>query len=172
MSLRFTLYHSDSVGRASNCSYPHAVEVTDPDSLASAVRFDYVAVEYKNGYRNNANFIRTTCLVLDCDNDHSEDPAERITPQILADSIPDVAFAVHYSRNHLKEKNNRAARHRFHCFFPIPEVTDPAAYSAMKRRAHAFFPFFDPNALDAARFFFGTPRPEVEFFDGDLTIAD
>ena len=172
MRQTFTLYHSDSIGRASNCSYPHAVKVTDTKSLADAVRFDYVAVEYKNGYRNNANFIRTTCLVLDCDNDHSEDPTEWITPEQLHDALPDVAFAVHYSRNHMKEKNGRTARPKFHCFFPIPEQMDPDAYSAMKRQVQTIFTFFDPNALDAARFFFGTPKPVVDFFDGDLTISD
>ena len=172
MSQPFTLYHSDSLGRASNCMYPHAVEVTDAASLATAVSFDYVAVAYKNGYRNNANFIKTNCLMLDCDNDHSEDPAAWITPQVLADSLLGVAFAVHYSRNNGKTKNGKAARPKFHVFFPIPEQTDPAAYSSMKKRLQAKFPFFDSNALDAARFFFGTNPPEVEFFDGDLTIAD
>ena len=83
MSQSFTLYYSDSSGRASNCSYPHAAEVHDAESLAAAVRYDYVAVKYKNGYRNNANFIQTNCLVLDCDNDHSEDPTEWISPQQL-----------------------------------------------------------------------------------------
>ena len=172
MSQIFTLYHSDSIGRASNCSYPHAVEVTDADTLAAAVMHDYVAVEYKNGYRNNINFIKTTCLVLDCDNDHSEDPAEWITPEQLHESLPDVAFAVHYSRNHNKVKNGKSARPKFHCFFPIPELTDSTAYSALKRQVQAIFTFFDPNALDAARFFFGTTKPEVAFFDGDLTIMD
>ena len=161
MSQPFTLYHSDSLGRASNCMYPHAVEVTDAASLAAAVSFDYVAVEYKNGYRNNANFIKTNCLMLDCDNDHSEDPAAWITPQVLADSLLGVAFAVHYSRNNGKAKNGKAARPKFHVFFPIPEQTDSAAYSDMKKRIQAEFPFFDSNALDAARFFFGTNPPEV-----------
>lgn len=172
MSQTFTLYRSDAIGRASNCMYPHAVEVTDQVTLADAVRFDYVAVEYKNGYRNVANFVRTICLVLDCDNDHSDDPAEWVTPELLQEAMPGVAFAVHYSRNHNKEKNGKAARPKFHCFFPIPELTDSSAYSAMKRQVQSIFPFFDPNALDAARFFFGTPKPEVEYFDGDLTIAD
>lgn len=172
MSQTFTLYHSDSIGRVSNCSYPHAVEVTDADTLAAAVMYDYVAVEYKNDYRNNINFIKTTCLVLDCDNDHSEDPAEWITPEQLHEALPDVAFAVHYSRNHNKMKNGKTARPKFHCFFPIPELTDSAAYSALKRQVQAIFTFFDPNALDAARFFFGTTKPEVAFFDGDLTITD
>ena len=120
MSRSFTLYRSDSLGRASNCMYPHAVEVTDADSLTAAVSFDYVAVEYKNGYRNNANFIKTNCLMLDCDNDHSEDPAAWITPQVLADSLLGVAFAVHYSRSNGKVKNGKAARPKFHVFFPIP----------------------------------------------------
>ena len=40
MSQPFTLYHSDSLGRASNCMYPHAVEVTDAASLAAAVSYD------------------------------------------------------------------------------------------------------------------------------------
>lgn len=172
MSQPFTLYHSDSLGRASNCMYPHAVEVTDAVSLAAAVSFDYVAVEYKNGYRNNANFIKTNCLMLDCDNDHSEDLAAWITPQVLAGSLLGVAFAVHYSRNNGKAKNGKAARPKFHVFFPIPEQTDSTAYSDMKKRLQTEFPFFDSNALDAARFFFGTNPPEVEFFDGDLTIAD
>ena len=102
MSQIFTLYHSDSIGRASNCSYPHAVEVTDADTLAAAVMHDYVAVEYKNGYRNNINFIKTTCLVLDCDNDHSEEPAERNTPEQKHEAIPDEAKAVTESRNRNK----------------------------------------------------------------------
>ena len=172
MSQVFTLYHSGCVGRASNCSYPFSVDVTDEDSLKLAVSSDYVAVEYKNGYRNNTNFLKTNCLVLDCDNDHSEDPTKWVVPEQLQEAMPGVAFAVHFSRNHNKEKNGKPARPKFHCFFPIPEQNDPAAYSAMKRHVQEIFPFFDPNALDAARFFFGTPKPEVLYIDGELTIAD
>lgn len=172
MTHPFTLYRSDVTGLASNCMYPHAAVVTDEASLAAAVRRDYVTVEYRGGYRSNANFIRTDCLALDCDNDHSEDPALWVTPELLADSLVDVAFAVHYSRNNGKEKNGKAARPKFHVFFPIPEQTDPAEYAAMKKRLQGLFPFFDPNALDAARFFFGTETPEVELHDGSLTVAD
>ena len=118
MSQPFTLYRSDSLGRASNCMYPHAVEVTDAASLAAAVSFDYVAVEYKNGYRNNANFLKTDCLMLDCDNDHSEDPAAWITPQVLADSLLDVAFAVHYSRNNGRPRTAKRRGPSSMCFSP------------------------------------------------------
>ena len=168
----FTLYRADSRGSASNCVYPHGVVISDEEKLAAAAQYDYVAVEYRGGYRNNANFLRADCLAMDCDNDHTEDPALWVTPDILASSLPDVAFAVHYSRNNGREKNGKAPRPKFHVFFPIPEQTDPARYADMKRRLQSMFPFFDPNALDAARFFFGTELPEVELYDGDQTVAD
>ena len=87
--------------------------------------------------------------MLDCDNDHSEDPAAWITPQVLADSLLGVAFAVHYSRNNGKAKNGKAARPKFHVFFPIPEQTGPTAYSDMKKRLQTEFPFFDSNVETA-----------------------
>ena len=34
--MRFTLYHSDYLETPANCMYPHAVEVTDKDSLLKA----------------------------------------------------------------------------------------------------------------------------------------
>ena len=45
-------------------------------------------------------------------------------------------------------------------------------YRNWKLRVWRRFPFFDQAALDAARFFFGTPDPSVEAFPGDLTILD
>ena len=33
------------------------------------------------------------------------------------------------------------------------------------------YPFFDDNALDAARFFFGNPETEVTFFEGNTTLT-
>lgn len=170
MSHAFTLYHSDRVGVANNCLYPTAVVVSDTDSFKEAVSHDYVAVEYKNGYRSNDNFIKTDCLVLDCDNDHSEDPAEWVRPEDIHEALPGVAFGVHFSRNHEKKKNGKAARPKFHCFFPISEETNPEEYKAMKQQVRAIFPFFDPNAVDAARFFFGTTDAKVELFDGEDTI--
>lgn len=172
MSKTFTIYHSDSTGVASNCLYPHAIEVTDTESMRKAVSRDYVAVAYMNGYRNNENFLHTNCLVLDCDNDHSDNPDEWVHPTDLRDALPGVAFAVHYSRHHERPKKGRTARPKFHCFFPIEEQIDPEAYKAMKQQVQTIFPFFDRNALDAARFFFGTANPQVELFLGERTIHD
>lgn len=51
-------------------------------------------------------------------------------------------------------------------------MTDFQAYAMLKKFLNAIFPYFDTNALDAARFFYGTKNPEVEFYSGTLTLTD
>ncbi len=169
--MKFNLYHADCLGIPGNCSYPHAVEVIDKDSLTKAVAHDYVCAEYKGSYRSNDNFIGSDCLPVDCDNDHSDDPEQWVYPSDVATAFPGVAFAVHYSRNHMKEKNGKAARPKFHVFFAIDPLTDAAQYSELKKLVNSIFPYFDTKALDAARFFFGTKNPQVEIFDGPMTLT-
>ena len=168
----FTLYSANCLGRSDNCLYPNKVEVVDADSLIQAVSHDYVCAEYKGNYRSNDNYIGSDCLSVECDNDHSENPADWKTPLDIADAFPDVMFAVHYSRNHMKEKNGRSARPKFHAFFAISPITDPQEYSALKKHLYSIFPYFDTKALDAARFYFGTATPNVDIFDGTLTLTD
>ena len=169
--MKFTLYHSDSRETPANCTYMHKVEVTDKDTLLRAVAHDYVCAEYKDGYRSNDNFLGSDCLPVDCDNDHSDDPEEWVYPSDVANAFPGVAFAVHYSRNHMKMKAGKAARPKFHVFFSIARVTDAGQYSELKKLVNTIFPYFDTKALDAARFFFGTQKPQVEIFDGPMTLS-
>ena len=168
----FTLYSADIVGNPGNCSYPHKTEVTDEESLRAAVCRDYVCAEYKNSYRSGDNFLGADCLPVDCDNDHSENPADWVRPADVAAAFPDVGFAVHYSRCHMREKNGKPARPKFHILFPITRITDAAAYSDMKKLVSTIFPYFDTRALDAARFFFGTSRAEVELFPGRMNLTE
>lgn len=169
--MRFTLYRSNCLEVPENCTYPHKVEVTGKDSLIEAVKHDYVCAEYQGNYRSNDNFIGSDCLPVDCDNDHSDAPEEWVYPSDVATAFPSVAFAVHYSRNHMKTKGGKAARPKFHVFFAIDRVTEPGQYSEMKKLVNTIFPYFDTKALDAARFFFGTKEPEVEIFDGPMTLT-
>ena len=167
----FTLYSSDLTGNPGNCSYPHRHDVTDELSLKAAICHDYVCAEYKNNYRNGDNFIGSDCLPVDCDNDHSEAPEEWITPDDVAAAFPGVSFAVHYSRFNNREKNSRPPRPKFHILFPIDFMTDAAAYSDLKNLVNAIFPYFDTQALDAARFFFGTTTAEVEIREGNMNLT-
>lgn len=168
----FTLYRADTIGNPSNCSYPHKVKVTDVDSMVVGVGHDYVCAEYRNSYRNGVNFTGSNCLPVDCDNDHSEKPEDWVLPADVMEAFPGVTFAVHYSRHHMREKNGKPVRPKFHVLFPIEHITDATAYSNMKKMVNSIFPYFDMQALDAARFFFGTNPPEVEIYESRINLTE
>ncbi len=169
---KIRLYYADCAGVPGNCSYPHEAVIEDAASLRRAVSRDYVCVAYKNSYRANANFRTTNCLGMDCDNDHSDNPEDWITPEYVRSAFPDTTFAVHFSRNNMKEKRGKAPRPKFHVLFLIDEITDPGEYSDLKKRVSAVFPYFDTRALDAARFFYGTETPQAEFCAGSITLNE
>ena len=166
------LYSADCRGVESNCVYPHEHIITDVESLRNAVQYDYVCALYENNYRSNVNFRSSNCLGQDCDNDHSDDREDWIAPEDAREKFRDVPLLIHYSRNHKKPKHGKSARPRFHVFFLIDEMTDPTAYSDLKKRVQNVFPFFDIKALDAARFFFGTRNPKVAFYPGTITLNE
>ena len=167
-----TLYSGNYTGNPANCLYPHRVEVVDEESLKTGVSHDYVCAEYKENYRNNSNFLGSNCLPVDCDNDHSDNPAEWVSVDDVKEAFPNVTFLVHYSRSHMREKNGKEARPKFHILFPIDEIKDAATYSNLKKRINTIFPYFDKQALDSARFFFGTMNPQVEIVHGTINLTD
>ena len=109
---------------------------------------------------------------MDLDNEHSDNPDEWKTVEDVKKAFPNVSFAVHYSRNHMKEKEGKTARPKFHVLFPIEEIADANEYKALKKKCLEMFPYFDKQALDVARFFFGTPQPKTEIISGTRTLTD
>ena len=170
--ISFTLYTANAVGNEKNSLFPTKAVVTDKASLLQAVQFDHVTAEYKNNYRKSDNFIQSDVIPLDCDNDHSDNPSDWIASLDVAMQFPDVAFAVTYSRNHNRVKGDKAARPRFHVYFPIESVTDKDEYVRLKQQINEAFPYFDDNAMDAARLLFGTSNTDVEIYEGSKRITD
>ncbi len=170
--MEFSLFTSSDIGRASNIIYPKKIVVTDADSMKAAASFDHVAAFYKENKRSNDTFLESDCLMLDFDNTHSEKEEDWVTPFDVAMEFPGVSFIAVFSRNHMKEKNGAAARPKFHAYFPVPKFADVKAYSEFKRKFYQAYPFFDSNALDGARFFFGVENPQVEVYEGDSTIVE
>ena len=85
--MKLIIYSSDVVGVQSNCVYPHRHEASDAASLSEAVRRDHVCAEYQNHYRGKDNYLTSNCVVMDVDNDHTENPDEWITPEVLAFTV-------------------------------------------------------------------------------------
>lgn len=59
-----------------------------------------------------------------------------------------------------------------HIYFPIKKVTNLKEYVEIKEKLATNYTFFDGNALDGARFFFGVKNPVVEIARGNKYIND
>lgn len=168
--MRFTLFTASCTGMESNCRYPQKREIQNVKDLKEAAAFDHVCAAYKNNYRSRDNFLWSDVVVMDCDNDHTENPQEWVTGEGFLARLPGVAVAIVPSRNNGKAKDGRTARPRFHAYFPIPKLEDEKAYSLLKQEIRERFPFFDEAALDSARFLYGTPTESVLWQEGEETI--
>lgn len=172
--MRFDLCVADCTGDKTNVHYPNHAEINNAGELAAAIAKDNTCGQFKSDYRSNDNFIKCNCIVMDCDNDHTENPDEMITLEGAAGLEPDVAVAVAPSRNNMKPKNGKAPRPKMHCFYPIEETTDAEYVAALKRGIHEKYPFFDVKALDASRFIFGADvdPADIVWHEGWMSIED
>ena len=170
--MQMTIYDAATVGSRSNCVYPNPVTVTDADTMRQAATFDHVCAAYKQNYRSVDNFLKADCLPMDCDNDHSDDPDDWLTPFDVAMDFPGVGMIFVYSRSHMKPKGKRGPRPRFHVYFICTETTNSEIYSSWKDRLIADYPYFDDGAKDSARFLFGVKNAVVEVYDGEITIDE
>ncbi|HEM4402356.1 TPA: primase C-terminal domain-containing protein [Streptococcus suis] len=168
----FTLFHSGQAGVQTTTVYANKNYISDFQSLLQAVQFDHVAAEFKKNTRSTANFLHSDVVVMDIDNDHTENPTDWITAEMLEEIFDDYQFALATSRNHMLVKGTKAARPKYHIYFPIDSISDAKDYVALKEELVNRFGFFDDNAKDAARFFFGNPQAEVLWHDSWLTIDD
>ena len=172
--MKLTLYRADCSGDAKNCVYPHQAAIQNPKDLATAAAFDHVFANYLNSYRNIDNFLESDVVPMDCDNDHSEDPKAWYSADALEEIFADVDHIILPSRHNMLPKNGRAARPRHHILFPIAVCRDAAMYTAVKSAVQKKYAFFDDNALDAARFFFGAActADDIIWHEGFLSIDE
>ena len=169
--MKMTFYTANCRGNAKNSLYPNKRVVDNEDDILEVMAFDHVCAEFKSCRRSGDNFLSCDVDVMDCDNDHSDNPADWVHPKDLEEKIgKDVAFVVVPSRNHMKPKDGRSARPRFHVYFPHDPITDGEACAALKKAIHQKFPFFDGNAIDSARFIFGNPCSGILWHEGEITI--
>lgn len=158
-----------------NTYYPNHVEIESFDDLKYVAEFDHVLGKYTNNYREDANFQCCDVLFCDLDNTHSDAPEDWKTADDVADLFPDTPFYYIYSRNHMKMKNGKEARPKFHLYFPLStKIEDTETYGKLWERVANFTEkhgiVFDPQTKDAARMFYGVEHPGGGFFDGEKTI--
>ena len=166
-----TVYYSNKCGNPQNCMYPHEGTAITAEELKSLLCNDHVFIQFKGNYRCKDNFLQATTATFDCDNDHSDNPSEWIKPEDIPVIFPEVQCFTDTSRHHMKQKGNSSPRPRFHVTFETETFTNPNSYTAFMKKVQSLCPFFDKGALDAARFFFGNPDTEIQFFPGTMNLT-
>lgn len=166
-----TVCYADQCGNPQNCLYPHIGTANTPEKLKPLLYHDHILIQFSGNRRGKENFVQAATAVFDCDNDHSDIPAEWITVEDIPAMFPDVRCIVTTSRHHMKPKGDKSARPRFHAIFFIDPITDPDGYVVFMKKVQSMYPFFDKNALDAGRFFFGNPDTQIFFFPGTMTLT-
>ena len=59
-----TVFAANCRGDATNCLYPHRIEITDATSAVAAFSRDFVCAEYRNNYRSVENFLTSNALPI------------------------------------------------------------------------------------------------------------
>ncbi len=154
----FNLYCSDKCGEPLNTVYKNQKTIKNAKELTAAAIFDHVAAAYKLDTRKIENFIKSNCVMFDIDNTDSDNAGDWITYDILRTDFPDVEYYTVTSRNHMKEKNGKAPRPKYHVYFPIDSITNSVEYAALKEVTKEVYTYFDKYAADTARFFYGNPK--------------
>lgn len=171
------LYHNGERGKEYNTVYKQCVEVESVEDLLRVVAFDHVGAKYQNGHRSTDDFLESDCLMLDVDNAPPRGqpdipPSEWVDLEKIRADLPDVRFFVVPSKSHMKEKDGRPPRPKYHLYFPISTVKDSHMYKQLKLEITARLPYFDLNARDAARFFFGYPAQQAWLYEGSKLVTD
>ncbi len=172
--MRLTLYASTTIGDAKNCIYPNKHVIDDARGLAKIVGFDHVCGEFKNHYRSKQNFISSNVDVFDNDNEHSDDPNEWIHVEDYEFIFGNVNYVVVPSRNNLKVKDGKTTRPRHHVYFPHKPFTTVDECESFKQKIYNRYKFFDPAALDAARFIYANPtlNANIIWHEGACSIDE
>lgn len=166
--MSFTLYCATKRGDTRNTLYPRRRVITGFSDLQTAAQFDHVSAKFDGSRRSLDGFKLADCIVLDVDNDHGQ----IVQPEQIAEDFPGVAHMIVFSRHDMQPKGSSPAVPRFHCYFPIEPTDDRAEVEQLKRSVSATFPYFDANAIDAARFLFGVESPRGFAVEGALLLSD
>lgn len=141
--MKMTIYAANCRGNEKNTLYPKKCIIDNEDDCMEVMAFDHVCGEFRKSRRGGDAFLASDVDVMDCDNDHSDDPKDWIYPQDLEKVIgKDVAFIVVPSRHNMKPKDGKSARPRFHVYFPHDLITSEAECTALKKAIREKFPFF------------------------------
>ena len=175
-------FSSNKKEEPQNTFYPNRNEIDTKEKIDPSIfAHDYVGGEFKDHTRSGLNFVKTDCLLIDIDNDHSENPSEWFDKDDVENVLKGVPHVIHYSRNHMADKQVKKdngtivikpRRPKMHILIAINETDKKEEYDKLINRLEKYLPIIDKKAKDVAHFFFGTDNPKVEVIDGHMPLNE
>jgi len=125
----------------------------------------YSAGVFRNGYRNNKNWLYQDIIIFDVDNDTNC----KVRFLDVGDMLKDFKCLVTTTKSHQVEKNG-VKEDRYRIIIKLKNRTkcDYKTYTdTMKLIRDNLFPFADAKCVDSARFYFGNSSAEWYYTDGE-----
>ena len=169
--MKFDLYRPERKDTAGKC-FPVRMNVRNEKTFIEALKYDNIGVEFKDGLRNRDCFLSSNVIIMDCDNNHSENPEDWMHIYDLLSSFWHVNYAVVESKSHNRDSNGKTPRPHFHVYFPITSCVDEREYTAFKRMLQKIFPFFDEHALPPTTYFRGIKNPDYAWNEGSKNVDE
>jgi len=90
-------------------------------NAAEIFKSDHAPISFHGGRSKGENFEYATAIPFDIDNSHSDNPADWVKPKDIARRLQKLGinFWMVASRNHLREKDGKAARPKFHVYLVL-----------------------------------------------------
>lgn len=160
------IYRSDVYQNPKNIFYETEFEIKSIDDLRIATSYDYIPWKMA-GKRCLENAIECDFIYHEYDNDHSDNFKEWVTIEKAQNEIYKGIDAYYLtSRNNYKPKAGKLPRPKFRVFMPCRKIVSVDKYNEYREVFRVWFPLCDHNALDAARFFYGFDKSEIEYKPG------
>ena len=160
----FTLYRNNARQNERNNKYPIECRINSVEDLKVVALYDHIPCKCKNGIRQKENFISSDVIIMDLDNGHTDDPEGWKSLDDIAEVFEDVEFYYIESKSHMKVKDGKEARPKYHIYFPIESVDDPERFRQLKGYIGGLFPFFDQKCIDVTHFFYAVPEAKGGFY--------
>jgi hypothetical protein len=119
---RLLLFRSKSehTGDSTNTAFEESPTEICQDSLNVFCR-DHTPIAFKGGMCRGDNFDYATAVPFDIDNSNSDNPLDWISPESIIGRLTQLGinFWMVASRNHLRPKDGKAPRPKFHVYLPL-----------------------------------------------------
>lgn len=150
------------------------IDLGDTEAMSKAVEWDNSPARYTGGHKVGTKFEVANCILADIDNTHSDNPDDWILPKHVSATLRGVAHSYYPSKNHMREKDGRAPRPKYHFIIPIRETTAVNVYTGSMRWLIDTKPdlHFDQAVKGPAQLNFGVEGAQVVYVEGTMNLTD